>query len=287
MNSSNFTFPTNRVKSNATFRQLVAAEFCASLSQEMISLCTATRSPASSSAMSPPVLATSFSATNANDIHESSSVIAQFANEVLQDLSAHYGSCGLRRGGSKLIGVPYRHQELLRRGQHKKQHVWNLHKAHHYMCRRCGVWLQPGITKRTFPIDVSTEAKVESAHQTRETPENTTTASDVKSVALCLRCLRLLARRRSSDQNRELRARKGTVGGGQKQVVSLEHLLKCRLRRSRRKRNTKKKKPFTVAKENGTVSTTPSPALPGEVLQKNSKTTLQAIPKGPLRRKKK
>lgn len=285
MNSSNFPFSTNRVKSNGAFYQLVAAEFCSSLSKEMISLYNATISPAPSSVTSPPAIATSCSANNVRDIRASSSVISLFANEVLQDLSAHYGSCALRRGGSKIIGVPYRHPEVLRRGHHKKEHVWNLRKAHHYLCRRCGVWLQPGITKRTFPIDISTEVEVE--HPTHEEPQKQQQQQPkAKGVTLCLRCLRLLTHRRSRCQNRELEAREGTVGVIQEPVVGLEHVLKCRVRRSRRKRNTKKKKTLNVAKEDGTSSTIPSPAPTEEVLQKNPKRTLQAIPKGPLRRKK-
>lgn len=294
MSCSNFTFNANRVKSDITFRQLIGAEFCASLSEEMISLANSASHPVASPVLhcTPseiPIGSTSGSSVKKRNAQDA--VIANFRKEILEDLSAHYGSSALRRGGSKVIGTSYRHPGLLRRGHHRKEQiVWNIQKAHRFLCRHCGVWLRSGITKGTVSIDVSNEREnVDgSVEKEQEVPnEVKSTSSDKLSrkglATLCLRCLRLRAHDGVRSQSRRFVQNGVDTNKVREQVLGLEQLLQCQVKRSRRKRKAKKSQNKEMKDALPTALVLLSPAE--DVLQKQIKQSFQAIPKGPLRRK--
>ncbi|SCU70355.1 uncharacterized protein TEOVI_000192800 [Trypanosoma equiperdum] len=114
--------------------QVLAAEWCASLSIAMINLSSGDFSPSANSSSSSP---------------KGGFVAAGLATTLFHDLSAHYGSHALRRGASHPLGPCYRSKKRSRAAGHHdgRGGIWSLRMAHRLWCRRCGLHLCPGKTK--------------------------------------------------------------------------------------------------------------------------------------------
>lgn len=295
MSHSKFAFSANRVKSDVTFRQLIGAEFCASLSEEMISLASHLQHTLDSRVSMPdlPERSTVDAPQPAGEGSRSSPpMMVPFAHQLLQDLSAHYGASALRRGGSKLVGTPYRSPELLRRGHHRKEHVlWNMHKAHQFFCRHCGVSLRSGITKRRFSIDASGEKEGQNAREEKDgvpamQPNGSAsyqTRSKTKAASFCLRCLQQHVQKCAVAQNKRWPCEWEQTGMWREAVMGPAPLYTCQVQGCRRKRKSKKAPKVGKQMLPAAVSSFP---LSEAVLQRQIQQRFQAIPKGPLGRQK-
>lgn len=251
-----------------TFSQLLAAEFCASLSRRM-------------AMMAGDLVHGATTGTENNESQRMTSTppVPSFQLEVLQDLSAHYGSAALRRGKSKILGVPGRSVQAAYRGHHRSHNrVWQVKRAHKLFCHHCGIWLDH-YTRQTLEISDLDPAEDKSVSSSQGKVSSLVPRSDQSCPTItrwtcCKRCLHRLFRKGTINASGVF---KGERGGAEKasvtenKLVDLATLQSCRIKRHRRKRKT-------VAKK--TTATSPTEVLS---IEKARQATLQrVIPKGPL-----
>ncbi|KAH9578430.1 hypothetical protein LSM04_008260 [Trypanosoma melophagium] len=185
--------PRSIPSSFALQSQLLGVEFCASISAAMVDLAkhTTTTNTTTSSNCTNTVLGETASSTQ----------------DLLYDLSAHYGSHTLRRAASYPLGPCYASRQRRRalKGHHDgRRQLWSLRAAHRLFCRRCGLFLRTGETKRLLSMCLPTvsgfpEMDEDAVSNTKinNTSNTTTTIITTTSIPMkkredyvCCRCLR-------------------------------------------------------------------------------------------------